>query len=41
MKEQYIEADMDIIVLSCEDVITTSSAAPSTTESEYPTDGWV
>ena len=26
MKEQYIEAEMDIIVLDCDDVIATSSA---------------
>jgi len=25
MKEQYIEAEMDIIVLDCDDVIATSS----------------
>lgn len=38
MKEQYIEAEMDIIALDCDDVIATSSAI---LDPSVPSDDWV
>ena len=46
MKEQYIEAEMDIIVLDCDDVIQTSTPYNDRVPGNdpgptLPNDGWV